>query len=227
MLCKPMPGRTYHPLETAGDDNEYTQFRQAAKDGDILDEVIGLTLLDTGIRCSTMAHMQESWLRLNDDQPELFVPLGEECRLGTGDGKGGDTTPDNRGQPCYQCRTRPDKQWAPDTDWHPKTRSARRTIPLRNDDTIQALDAYFTLEDTVAGVNTVINRVKWTAERAELSRTVTPHDLRDTFGTRLAKMEFGVHHIKDLMGHAGIDQAVEYVKLTGTDIQEQFDEKWE
>jgi len=224
-----MPGKTYHPLDTAGQHSEVDRFREAAKQGDPLDELVGLTLIDTGLRCSAMAHSRGNWLRLHGSNPQLQVPRTERCTLGTGEGKGGDTT--DPSQPCYQCRTRPVKDWLTeserDTDWHPKSEAgANRVIPIRDEDTKQILEDYFRVHDTVAGVQTVKDRVRAIAERAGLNRDVTPHDLRDTYGTRLAVKGFTPYDIKDFMGHADIDQALDYIKLSGAQAHEAYDDKW-
>lgn len=224
-----MPGSTYHPLDTAGAYSEVDRFRDAAKDGDPTDELIGLVLIDTGIRNSAMAHMRRSWVRTNRANPEIVVPRTEECRLGKGEGKGGDTR--NTSEPCYQCRNRPVKDWLSETekdaDWHPKSEAgAQRTIPIRDDDTLEILKNYFEVYDQVQGVHTVKDRVKAIAERAGFERSVTPHDLRDTYGTRLAVKGFSPYDIRDFMGHSDIQQALDYIRLSGAQAHETYDDKW-
>lgn len=224
-----MPGKTYHPLDTAGQHSEVDRFREAAKEGDPTDELIGLTLIDTGIRNSAMAHMRGGWLRLHGSNPQLVVPRTEECTLGTGEGKGGDTT--NATEPCYQCRKRPAKDWLTEeekvADWHPKSEAgANRVIPIRDDDTLQILRNYFSVHETVCGVHTVKDRVRDIGERAGLDRDVTPHDLRDTYGTRLAVKGFSPYDIRDFMGHETLEQALDYIKLSGAQAHEAYDDKW-
>lgn len=222
-----MPGKQYHPLETSGSGSQYDRFREAAKQGDILDELVGLTLVDTGIRVSAMAHMQESWVK-TDGKPDLHIPIGETCSLGVGQtGGGGDTSFKTRGEPCHRCQNRPDKDWAPDwADWHPKSKNGQRTIPIRNDDTLQVLESYFQVHDTVVGQDSIRRRVENIAERAGIERAVSPHDLRDTFGTRLALLGFTPYEIRDLMGHSTLQQALDYVKLSGAQVHDAFDQKW-
>jgi integrase len=224
-----MPGKTYHPLDTAGQYSEVDQFRDAAIEGDPLDTLVGLTLIDTGIRCSAMSHMRGGWLRLHGSNPQLKVPRTETCTLGTGEGKGGDTTDPT--EPCYQCRMRPVKDWLieaeEDADWHPKSEAgANRVIPIRDEDTKRILEDYFRVHETVAGVDTVKDRVREIGNRAGLDRDVTPHDLRDTYGTRLAVKGFSPYDIKDFMGHSDLDQALDYIKLSGAQAHEAYDDKW-
>ena len=230
-----MPGRTYNPLQIRGEfapdgryvveeDCELYRFRTTAKQGDVLDEMIGLTLPDTGIRAAAMAHMRETWWN-GPPRAQIFVPFGESCTLGAGEGRGGDTR--SRGVPCHRCRTRADKDWAPPhADFHPKSENGVRKIPVRNEDTIRVHESYWDLYDDVASQGTVKNRVIAIAERADIDRRVTPHDLRDTFGTLLALKDFGPYKIRDLMGHANLDEALDYIKLAGQHVQHEFDKKW-
>lgn len=230
-----MPGRTYSPLGLSGRFNEegkfvtdssseYQRFREAAKDGDVLDELIGLTLTSTGLRAGAMSHMRESWLEL-EGRAQILVPYGESCEMGSGAGRGGDTS--KTGEPCKQCRNRVNKNWAPDhADWTPKSENGVRPIPVRDDDTIQILESYFNLHEDVVGIQTVTTRVKKISDRAGIDRKVTAHDLRDTYGTLLAKKNFSPYKIRDLMGHANLEQALDYVKLAGEAVQDEYDQKW-
>jgi integrase len=54
----------------------------------------------------------------------------------------------------------------------------------------------------------------------------TSHDLRDTFGTRLALKDFNAHEIKSVMGHSSIEQAVDYIELSGVATTKAMEEKW-
>jgi hypothetical protein len=232
-----MPGSSYNPLGLSGQfdehgnfstapDSQYQVFRAAAVDGDVLDELIGLVLTSTGIRNAAMAHMKGHWWKNEPNQrAQIVVPPGETCEMGSGSGSGGDTS--REGRPCYHCRNRPEKEWAPEwADFTPKSEAAPRPIPVRDEDTIQILDSYFDLYDNVASQGTVTNRVKGIAERADIAREVTPHDLRDTYGTLLAKKGFGPHKIKKLMGHANLKEALDYIKLAGRDVQDEYDDTW-
>lgn len=234
-----MPGKTYHPLETGGDDNEYSRFREAAKSGDVKDEVIGLTLIDTGIRRQAMAHLRGDHVKLHSQNPQITIPQSAPCTLGIGPtGSGGDTSAKNRNQPCSDCVSRPVKDWAPvpdgvtgtDAEEHnfftPKTQNAHRPVPIKNDDTLTALDNYFRIYDKMVTANTISRRVKQIGERADIDREVSPHDLRDTFGTKIASDGFKPHEIKDAMGHANLRESIQYVKLSGRNLHDAFNEKW-
>jgi integrase len=173
-----------------------------------------------------MAHMKPSWWNKQSKQrAQLQIPYSESCELGSGTGKGGDTS--RNGNPCHYCRTRAEKDWAPDgADFTPKSEAGVRPIPVRDEDTIQILDSYFSLYENVASQSTVTNRVKGIAERADIQQHVVAHDLRDTYGTLLAKKGFGPHKIKHLMGHANLQEALKYIKLAGEDVHDVYDNKW-
>ena len=221
-----MPGQSYHPLELYGDNSEADRFRQAARDGDVLDEVLGLTFLDTGMRTGEVCHMNETWLSTNEESFGVRVPLGDVCRVGAGPAAQGPNTHE-KGQICKQCKDMPEKWWAPDdAEWRPKTKAAHRFIPIKDEDTQQALKAYFSLNDKLVSHQTALKRVKKIAERAEIPRPVRPYDLRNTFGTKLADRDFTAHQIKNVMGHASIEPATHYVKLSSRSMQNAFDEKW-
>lgn len=226
-----MPGHNYNPLGLSGefdssgnfhisDDSQYMRFRRAAKAGDLLDELIGLTTSSTGLRTAAMAHMRDTWwINGKNQKPHIEVPYAEECVVGRPNG--------NQATVCYRCRTRATKNFAPDdADWTPKSEAGARPIPIRDQDTISILDSYFKVYDSVASQNTVLTRVKKIGDRADIGREVVVHDLRDTYGTLLAKKGFGPHKIKYLMGHANIEEAEAYVKLVGKDVQEEYDDKW-
>jgi hypothetical protein len=165
------------------------------------------------------------WCNGPNERPHVEIPYGEVCTLGSGNGSGGDTNP--TGVPCFHCRNRAEKYWAPaGADFTPKSEAGVRPIPIRDDDTIHILNSYFDLYENVAAQGTITNRVKSIAERAGFERRVVAHDLRDTYGTLLAKKDFGPHKIKALMGHANLEEAIKYIKFAGEDVQDEYDDKW-
>lgn len=221
-----MPGKSYHPLELHGENSEADRFREAARDGDALDELIGLTLLDTGIRTGEMVHMNPDWRVAGDDNFGIRIPLGDDCRVGAGPAEDGPNT-HQKGKVCQKCKDQPEKRWAPDdADWRPKTKAAHRFIPIKEKDTRQVVQAYFDLNNKVVSHQTVLKRVRKIAERAGIPRRIRPYDLRNTYGTQLADKGFNAHEIKNLMGHASLEPATHYVKLSSKSMQNSFDEKW-
>lgn len=243
-----MPGRTYRPLDTVGEPGEPSQlekFRQAAKDGSVIEELIGLVAIDTGLRASAIAHMTEDWISPHGSQFEINVPKYQKCKIGSGNKQsGGDTT--QRGSPCYDCKHRKNnKNWLPANlpdngdCWRPKSEAGYkgRKIPVREDDTQRILLSYFQLHDVVASRGSVCNRVKSIARRAGIHEITyddegneqfwpTTHDLRDTYGNRLALKGFDRFEIMAVMGHASVEQAQDYIDLSGREVEAAFDRKW-
>ncbi len=112
--------------------------------------------------------------------------------------------------------------------WYPKTGSGNRPIPVKDDDTWSAIQDYFQIRDEVAVTRqTVGNVLRDVARKADLTRKVQPHEMRHTYGTRLAAMGFSEHEIADAMGHATTAQARDYVRLAGERLDDAFSEKWE
>lgn len=242
-----MPSSSYLPLEIVSEGNsksEYELFRESAKEGTPREELIGLTLIDTGLRVSAMAHMRQNWLKWRGEKLYIDVPVYEKCELGSVEkGSGGDRS--KSGVPCWYCENRARKDFLPPNDelpndgncWHPKSESGwkGRLIPVVEDETAEILMTYFRVYDTVCGVQAVRNTVQRIAKRADLFKPAesnngknwpTPHDLRDTYGTKLALMGFNRDQIKGPMGHASIEQADDYIKLTGIESAQVFDKKW-
>jgi len=243
-----VPGSSYRPLDTEGPPGEPSQvdlFRKASKRGPPLEELIGLVALDSGLRASAIAHLSSDWIQPHGESFLLDVPKFQKCTLGVdSSGKGGDTT--KGGVPCYDCKKRPTNQdWLPDRlpdggdCWRPKSEAGYkgRTIPIKENDTQQILLSYFDLNDIVASRGTVCNRVKNIARRAGIEEITvdengvkqfwpTTHDLRDTYGNRLARKGFDRFEIMATMGHASVEQAQDYIDLSGRETEAAFDEKW-
>lgn len=239
-----VPGHSYNPLdsESQSGKSEVEKFREAAKEGEPVDAVIGLTLIDTGLRVGTLSHLTESWLDKSGKTLKIDVPRYQKCRVGNVSGQGGDTTQSD--QPCYYCENRPHKDFLPPEQrlpdngdcWHPKTEDGfkGRSIPVKEGDTAQKLCWYFEAFDTVMSVSSVNTRVKRIAQWAGIFEPgdegerdwPTSHDLRCTFGTRLAKKDFTRDQIRAAMGHATIEVADEYVALSGRETESAFDEHW-
>jgi integrase/recombinase XerD len=245
-----VPDSEYQPLEiksSGGEKTELERFREAAKTGTPREELIGLTGVDTGLRRTSIAHMNKSWLDDTGDQLTIDVPRKQRCELGTGsEGRGGDTTA--AGKPCYHCKHRNvNKDWLPAAHklpdggdcWRPKSKAGYkgREIPIKNEDTEQILRSYFALNETICGKSGVQNAVIRIAERADLlevwtdesgdkHRWPTTHNLRHTFGTMLAIKGFSGRQIQAAMGHESVDVADDYVKFSGRETVGAFDEHW-
>lgn len=245
-----MPGSGYNPLELVAaeeDTSEYRKFRSAAKAGTPQEELIGLTLSDSGLRASGMAHLTDEWLDWRGDTLHINVPQYQKCLIGSNKkGSGGDRS-ETGDEPCWYCEHRnykdflPPRQRLPDDGdcWHPKTEAGYkgRLIPIIEDETAQILMTYFKIHDTVCGTQSVRNTVvriakragiyeEWTDEDGDTHRWPTTHDLRDTYATKLALMDFTRDEIKNPLGHETIEPAGDYIKLSGRESTRAFS-KWD
>jgi integrase len=244
-----MPGSTYRALETeddveTGETSQVERFRDAAKSGSVKEEFAGLVALDTGLRAGAIGHLSEDWVVVKSDRVVIDVPYSQKCSMGVGEiGSGGDTT--GGGVPCSNCRRRnTDRDWLPPESqlpdrgdcWVPKSEAGYkgRMIPVEEDDTQQVLLSYLKIHDDFCTREAVAELVKSVADRAGILEEgehgerawPTTHDLRDTFGHRLARKGFNRFEIKSVMGHATVEQADDYIDLSGRETEAAFDEKW-
>ena len=198
------------------------EFRSAAKEGSPYERLVGLTLVDTGIRRDTFAHMRDysdtKWYRPAKDPPEILIPAEDECRVGWG--RRGDPT--TKGEaPCTQCTARGEGCWLP------KTENTPRRVWVHEEDTQQAIEKWFVLNDTVSSPQKVNRAVENIRKRADFSRHLTPHQLRQSYGSHLAQTSHTAHEIRDLMGHSSIETSEKYVKMYGPKLKKSHAEKWE
>lgn len=242
-----MPGSSYKALDTAGNPSELDRFVQAAKQGSPFEEVCALGLPYTGLRCSAFAHMDESWLTVENGELRIDVPYFQECTLGStddGEGKGGDTT--ETGVPCGKCKDRvigEREKWLPEAlpdggdCWLPKSEAGTkgRIIPVADENAARATRNWFNTHDKIGTAGSVRNAVKRVAKRAGIfiegeekneNDWPCPHDLRDTYGHLLARKGFDRFEIKAAMGHSRVEQADDYIDLSGRETIEAFDDKW-
>lgn len=216
-------------------------FHEAAKNSDNpLEELVGLTLLHTGLRNGEFCHMRENWLE-TDDEGELrvVVPYEEVCTGGvgpTGENNASGENLHDRGEPCFRCRdstsdwvANKKKEGYRDEKWHPKTEaSGGRAIPVEtlDEDTTDILRWWFRQNTAIPLLHSAVNdKIASITERAGIEREVTAHDLRDTFATDLARQGVDRVFTRDLMGHAETASTDPYYKFTGSDIKSELHEK--
>ena len=106
-----------------------------------------------------------------------------------------------------------------------KSRHAVRTIPIKDPDTYRILRDYFKLNDAVGVTRQAItNRVKKVAENANIKQKVTPHVLRHTYGSMIARRGATAQYIRQTMGHADLSSANNYLQYTGNQLDEEAEE---
>jgi len=100
-----------------------------------------------------------------------------------------------------------------------KSRHAVRTIPVKDPDTLRVMRTYFKRNDAVdVSRQAIYNRVKGMAEQTGIKKKVTPHILRHTYGTMIARKGASPQYIRQTMGHADLSSANNYLQYTGTQL---------
>ena len=106
------------------------------------------------------------------------------------------------------------------------SRTKRRIIPLS--DRIQPLiEGHFALNDTIGmTARTIQNIVKDVANRARISRPVSPHVLRHTFSVAAVQKGISLPSLQRLLGHDRLTTTEIYLNLSPEDVVREFREKW-
>ena len=106
------------------------------------------------------------------------------------------------------------------------TKSKRRVIPLTA--RIQPLiEGYFALHETVGcSARTIQRMLKRVANRARISRTVSPHALRHTFAVTAIQKAISLPAVQRLLGHDTLLTTEIYRNLSPEHVVEEFRQKW-
>jgi integrase/recombinase XerD len=106
------------------------------------------------------------------------------------------------------------------------TSSKRRTIPLSN--RLKPLvEHHFALHDDIGmGVRTIQRLVKKVANRAHITRPVTPHVLRHTFAVSAIQKGISTRALQEVLGHDRLSTTEIYLNLSPEDVIREFLEKW-
>ncbi len=106
------------------------------------------------------------------------------------------------------------------------TKSKRRVIPLTA--RIQPLiEGYFALHETFRfSVRTIQRMLKRVANRARISRTVSPHVLRHTFAVTAIQKGISLPALQRLLGHDTLLTTEIYLNLSPEHVVEEFQQKW-
>lgn len=105
-------------------------------------------------------------------------------------------------------------------------KTKKRIVPLSN--RVQALlEPYFTLHDKwFVGERQVQKIVKQIANRARITRTVTPHVLRHTFATLALQKGISLAAVQKMLGHDRLATTEIYLNLTESHVIEEYQNKW-
>ncbi len=106
------------------------------------------------------------------------------------------------------------------------TKSKRRIIPLSP--RIQHLiEAHFSMNDTLGVTARTQQRlIKRMANRAGISRPVSPHVLRHTFAVTAVQKGVSLPALQRLLGHDHLATTEIYLNLSPEEVIREFREKW-
>jgi len=68
--------------------------------------------------------------------------------------------------------------------------------------------------------------VKAVANRAEITKDVSPHVLRHTFATTSLQKRISLPTVQKIVGHDSLQTTAIYLNFTDVHIQDEFERKW-
>jgi len=106
------------------------------------------------------------------------------------------------------------------------TKSKRRVIPVTP--RVQPLlEGHFALHDELGvSVRTIQRIVRNLANRAQISRKVTPHVLRHTFSVTVVQKGISLPALQRLLGHDHLATTEIYLNLSPEHVIQEFNAKW-
>ena len=106
------------------------------------------------------------------------------------------------------------------------TRSKPRVVPLSP--RVRAiLEPYFALNDRwFVGARQAQKIVKRVANRAKMTREVTPHVLRHTWATLALQKGSSLAAVQKILGHDRLTTTAIYLNLTDGHVLDEFEAKW-
>jgi integrase/recombinase XerD len=106
------------------------------------------------------------------------------------------------------------------------SKSKRRIIPLSS--RVQPLiEGHFALHETLGiGARSIQLMLRRLANRAQISRPVTPHVLRHTFAVSAVQKGISLPALQRLLGHDRLTTTEIYLNLSLEDVVREFREKW-
>jgi integrase/recombinase XerD len=106
------------------------------------------------------------------------------------------------------------------------TRSKWRVIPLSSR-VQQLLEGHLSLHDRMdVSVRTIQRIMKRVANRAHISRPMTPHVLRHTFAVKAVQKGISLPSLQRLLGHDHLTTTEIYLNLTPEEVVREFQSKW-
>jgi integrase/recombinase XerD len=105
-------------------------------------------------------------------------------------------------------------------------KSKRRVIPM-TERVRTLIEHQFAYRNDMGMSGRTIERiVKKVAERADITKPVTPHVLRHTFAVNCVKKGINIRALQSLLGHDSLLTTQLYLNLSPEDVIREFREKW-
>ncbi len=106
------------------------------------------------------------------------------------------------------------------------SKTKRRVIPLTSR-IRPPIEGHFAINETLGFTDRTIQRiVKRVANRACISRAVTPHVLRHTFAVTVVQRGISLPALQRLLGHDTLATTEIYLNLSPEHVIEEFEAKW-
>jgi len=106
------------------------------------------------------------------------------------------------------------------------TKSKRRVVPL-SPRVQPLLEGHFAIYDTFGTTPRTIQRMMTrVANRAQVSRKVSPHVLRHTFAVSAIRKGISLPSLQRLLGHDRLTTTETYLNLSPEDVVQEFNAKW-
>lgn len=104
--------------------------------------------------------------------------------------------------------------------------SKKRVVPL-SPRVITLLEHHFAIHNHwPVGTRQVQKIVKLIANKAKITRTVTPHILRHTFATLALQKSISLAAVQKILGHERLSTTSLYLNFTDIHILEEYSRKW-
>ena len=105
-------------------------------------------------------------------------------------------------------------------------KSKKRVVPMSTR-VLALLEHYFAINDKwPVGPRQVQKIVKELANRAKLTKLVSPHILRHTFATMALQKNISLATVQKILGHDRLATTAIYLNFTDEHVVEEFNKKW-
>ena len=106
------------------------------------------------------------------------------------------------------------------------SKTKRRIVPMSNR-VRPMLESFFAMHDKIGYTPRRAQQiVKTIANRAEISKPVSPHVLRHTYATTCVQKGISLASLMKLLGHDKLETTAIYQNMAGEDVVTEFNEKW-